>query len=418
LLDYLFFYNYVFPGIFLGGKPIGFMSREDLKDYLGNLSASLDFVDLKLVGNEKEIKVQIKQNLYLLPYIDCIYFLGRTSNPIENYKFRNEILIKPYIIKIYDYDYIKKVIHELLPYLYSFERNSSDAKFQVKNNSISILPSNNGIKVDIDDLEKLLHEKFNELSPLITINLPLIEILPNVTTQTLESYNINRSLYSFTTQFNPNNKERSKNIELASKSFNHLLVFPGQIISFNDITGPRTKEKGYQPAPIFVGDLIIDEIGGGICQVSSTLYNLLLLADLKIVSRYNHSRPVNYVPKGRDATVSFGHLDLKFINNHNQIYLLYSELYYDALTLKLFGNKANDYTVEIITETIKIVTNETEHILDTSLPKGSQRVEEGNNGYMITVWKIKNKNGTSISKTIVSKDIYRPINTKIYYNPK
>lgn len=125
-----------------------------------------------------------------------------------------------------------------------------------------------------------------------------------------------KKIGQYSTFFNPNNKNRSHNISLATKAINNFVVLPGEIFSFNKVVGKRTKEKGYQQAPIIVKGELSEGIGGGICQVSSTLYNAVDRAGLHIVKRYSHSRHVPYVPPGRDATVSWYGPDFLFQNKY------------------------------------------------------------------------------------------------------
>ena len=117
------------------------------------------------------------------------------------------------------------------------------------------------------------------------------------------------------TTFRTEEKNRTVNLKLAAAAINGRILQPGEEFSFNQTVGPRTPEKGYLPATIFVGQTKVEDYGGGICQVSSTLYNAVLSAELKVSERHSHSLPVDYVPKGFDATVNFGTLDFRFQNN-------------------------------------------------------------------------------------------------------
>ncbi len=109
--------------------------------------------------------------------------------------------------------------------------------------------------------------------------------------------------------------QRHSNISLASSAVNNTVVWPGEVFSFNETVGPRTPERGYLPAPVILMGGGGMDFGGGVCQVSSTIYNAALSSGLRIVERHPHSRPVRYVPAGRDATVNYGYLDLKVLNN-------------------------------------------------------------------------------------------------------
>lgn len=127
---------------------------------------------------------------------------------------------------------------------------------------------------------------------------------------------------------------RATNIILATAALNNYILLPGDLFSFNRANGPRTAERGYQPAPVIVGNTVVPGLGGGVCQVSSTLYNAVLQAELEVVERYPHSQPVGYVPPGRDATIS-DYLDFKFRNNTDQIILIKAAIGGGAIDIRL-----------------------------------------------------------------------------------
>ncbi|HPZ42019.1 MAG: VanW family protein [Dethiobacteria bacterium] len=114
---------------------------------------------------------------------------------------------------------------------------------------------------------------------------------------------------------------RATNIILATTSLNNYLLLPGELFSFNAANGPRTAERGYRPAPVLAGHTLVSGLGGGVCQVSTTLYNAVLQANLEVVERYPHSRPIDYVPPGMDATVT-DTLDFKFRNNSDHLVMI------------------------------------------------------------------------------------------------
>lgn len=131
---------------------------------------------------------------------------------------------------------------------------------------------------------------------------------------------------------------RATNIILATASLNNYIMFPGDVFSFNKANGPRTAERGYQPAPIIVGNAVVPGIGGGVCQVSSTLYNAVLQAGLEVVERYPHSQPVGYVPPGKDATIS-DYLDFKFRNNTDSMIMLKTATWGGRIDVRIIKEK-------------------------------------------------------------------------------
>ncbi|MFC7751066.1 VanW family protein [Paenibacillus thermoaerophilus] len=154
-----------------------------------------------------------------------------------------------------------------------------------------------------------------------TIRVPRFTLYAKVDSELLAHLRVKQIGY-YVTYYNSGNANRSHNIALAAKAIDSQVVFPGEIFSFNRTVGQRTAEKGYVAAPIIVRGELSEGIGGGICQVSSTLFNAADRAGLKIVQRYSHSRNVSYVLPGRDATVSWGGPDFAFQNAYNQAVLI------------------------------------------------------------------------------------------------
>lgn len=133
--------------------------------------------------------------------------------------------------------------------------------------------------------------------------------------------------------------QRITNISLASESLNNTVVWPGKIFSFNDVVGPRTPERGYMPAPVILMGATDIDYGGGVCQVASTTYNAMLKSGLKLVERHAHSKPVQYVPEGRDATVGYGYMDLKFLNHYSYPVIVKTGMNGGRLEVLIYGRE-------------------------------------------------------------------------------
>ncbi|MCR2804846.1 VanW family protein [Paenibacillus soyae] len=183
-----------------------------------------------------------------------------------------------------------------------------------------IVPERRGTKLERTAFKKRFYGYMLEGEP-TRIEVPLRSVYPRVDSEILSAIKV-RYIGQYVTYFNSRNANRSANIGLAAKALNNQVVFPGERFSFNQSVGKRTKEKGYQRAPVIVRGELYEDIGGGICQVSSTLFNAADRAGLKIVERYSHSRSVRYVPPGRDATVSWYGPDFVFENPYDQPILI------------------------------------------------------------------------------------------------
>lgn len=171
-----------------------------------------------------------------------------------------------------------------------------------------------------------------------TLEVPLLFVYPEVDSELLADLH-QQPIGRYVTHFNPGNKNRAHNISLSAKAIDSHVVFPNKIFSFNEVVGKRTPEKGYKRAPIIVKGEYAEDIGGGICQVSSTLFNAVDRAGLHIVRRYSHSKRVPYVPPGRDATVSWYGPDFCFQNKYRQPILIRARQSGGSLIVTLYSSE-------------------------------------------------------------------------------
>ncbi|MEH7177745.1 VanW family protein [Neobacillus vireti] len=175
-----------------------------------------------------------------------------------------------------------------------------------------------------------------------TLEIPMYPVYPKVDTELLADIRSIR-IGRYFTSFNPSNKKRTINIKLAVEAINNHVVFPGETFSFNRVVGRRTAAKGYEKAKVIVRGEYAEDIGGGICQVSSTLFNAVDSAGLKIVQRFSHSRHVPYIPPGRDATVSWYGPDFEFKNMYNQPIIIRARTMGNLLVITLFSSDVIEY---------------------------------------------------------------------------
>lgn len=215
------------------------------------------------------------------------------------------------------------------------------------------------------------------------------------------------------TELNPAQINRTSNIDLAVNALHNILIKPGDVFSFNEQVGERTTENGFEIAPVIEGAQIIQGLGGGVCQVSTTLYNALLTANLEIVERRPHTRPVPYVSPGLDAAVVDGQIDLRFRNNRSFPVLLTGTLEGDKLRIRLWGVASdNEPRIDIETK-IQVVNPKTVIHKDPDLPQGSQVVNNpGRQGFIARVYKVV-KGSYGETSQLITSDYYPPENKVI-----
>lgn len=177
----------------------------------------------------------------------------------------------------------------------------------------------------------------------VKMEVPMLSVYPKVDSELLGNIRSKR-IGRYITSFNSQNKKRTTNIQLATKAINNYVVFPGETFSFNRVVGKRTVAKGYLRAKVIVRGEYAEDIGGGICQVSSTLFNAVDNAGLQIVQRFSHSREVSYIPPGRDATVSWYGPDFVFKNKYNQPVLIQAKTLGHLLIIKLYSSDVIEFT--------------------------------------------------------------------------
>lgn len=244
------------------------------------------------------------------------------------------------------------------------------------------------------------------------VPLTVTPVAPAVTDSDIKASGISKVVASYATTFNPADVNRSANIRLGAQKLSGTILYPGQVISFNDVVGPRDAAHGFKEALEIVNGEFVPGIGGGICQVSSTLYNVVLKAGLKIVERYNHSKPLQYVPLGRDATVVYGVLDFKFVNDTDRPLLLISETSGARLRMALLGAEGPDDEVEIVTAAQRPIPPKLIHKADNNLPAGEVKLErEGQPGYEVTTVRVVRREGREIRREVLGKDMYQADDT-------
>lgn len=267
------------------------------------------------------------------------------------------------------------------------------------------------IGIEIEDMEeaKKIAESVTEEG--MQFSIPLKITLPETTMDSVLEELFKDTLSTYTTTYNVNEKERSENVRLAADTINNVILMPGQEFSYNNVVGERTTERGYKVAKVYQEGQVVDGLGGGICQVSSTLYNAVVKADLEVLERRNHSLPVAYVKLGRDATVVYGSVDFRFRNNQQYPIRIESSASGGTLTIKICGIQTNpDRTVDIETETVAVLNFTEKNIEDANLAMGTSKiVQTGKKGYKVKSYRVTKENGVEVDRKLISTDTYSPI---------
>lgn len=272
-----------------------------------------------------------------------------------------------------------------------------NARFTTAGGSISIIPSKDGTGADpaalAQDISQVLLSSI--VNKVVEVNTTTVK--PEVTTAKAKKMGIKERISTYTTTFAASNKPRVANIQLLAKSLDNTLLAPGETFSFNGTVGERTAEKGYQEAGAIVNGELVNQLGGGICQVNTTLFNAVLLSGLPINQRFNHSYYIDHYPLGRDATVSWGGPDFKFTNDLDTWVLLSTSSTSNSVTISVYGTDP-DFSVGLSTsEWMTRKDYATKEVKDATLKKGTRIVESaGVKGGKVVLTRTVRKDGKVI----------------------
>lgn len=318
----------------------------------------------------------------------------------------DDITIEPEVAeaKALDMDAVYQDVH----------KEVADAKLESIDEKNKVTPHVVGVDFDLAAAKEALAK-----TPDKEVRIPLKLTQPKVTTQMVQATLFQDTLSQQTTYFSPKKVNRVSNVKLAAKYINGTILNPGEVFSFNKTVGPRTAARGFKEAQIFASGEIVDGLGGGICQVSSTLYMASMKADLKTVSRRNHSFYVDYAPKAQDATVVYGSIDFQFENDspYPIKILAYAENNFVRVTIK--GTKTEQKSVKIKTSTLSTTPYQTKTIVDNSLKPGERVVKQkGQEGLVMEAYRyVYDANGNLLSKSFENRTKYVPLTEIVHVGP-
>ena len=368
------------------------------------------------------ILVTDKQNVWFIQPADidfsidfrgsvaAAYSIGRESDFFTRWKERLTAKEQPQLLSV-TVDVNRTKLNKALSSLAVLtDRHSRDASLlvQFKTKKVELVPAIEGRKLDVEksvaQAFKLPQKQMN-----FVIDLVFETQKPKITDDHYAG--INTMLATYSTHFKPWDDNRNANLRLATSRIHGTVLKPEEVFSYNKSVGHRTQQEGFRMAPVILDGKLVPDWGGGVCQVSSTLYNAALLADLDVVDRSNHGRAIGYVPLGFDATVVDGLIDFQFKNNLKRPVLLYSVITDNELMFSILGNEKDapppielDYVVHKVIEPIEIKQP------DPTLEVGKEEVDESpQRGFRVSTYRIRTINGKQVSQLLATDD-YEPVN--------
>lgn len=340
--------------------------------------------------------------------------LGDYSKRINTIKQIKEMGFDNYIALNFTFRGIDEKIDGIISEIEE-EPVNSEISFNKDTETFNITKSHTGIKVDRDKLVSDIISNIQK-NKNIEVNVKTMEIKPEYTEEMLKKCTQKQA--TFSTTFKNSSAERKHNIAICTKKLNGTRVSPLQIFSFNDIIGVRSEENGYKQAKIIKNGEFVEGFGGGICQVSTTLYNSLLLSGINVLEVHKHSLPVSYISPSLDAMVSWGSADLKFKNETNLPIFISSKCKDNNVIFTIYGDtKDKDTTIKTKSEIVKTIKNNGDKIIkdvdkkyiDKIMFKGEfLRVKFGKDGFESKAYLEYYKNNKLVDKKQIRSDRYEP----------
>ena len=379
-------------------------------------------IDCDMQYNEEEFNKKIEdissklpgkvvQNSYYIEENELILVKGQEGLTIKSEELKSEIISQ--LKNITQRNSIITIPTETVkPEEIDLEKIRNEIYKEPENAYISQKPTTVHTDVDgidfeitLEEAQELLKEDKEEYT------IPLKITQPEIKIEDLGEEAFPDKLGTYTTRYDPTNKNRSNNLEISAEKIDGTIVLPGEIFSYNQTVGERTIAAGYKEAGAYAGGRVVQDVGGGICQTSSTLYNAVLYANLEIVERSNHQFLTSYVDAGRDATVSWGAIDFKFKNTRSYPIKIEAKVKNGVCEMSIYGIKEDtEYEVIIQSDVLSYISYTTKYEEDSTLQEGKEVVEQsGYTGCTSEAYRILKLNGKVVSKTLLSKDTYDPM---------
>jgi vancomycin resistance protein YoaR len=322
-------------------------------------------------------------------------------------------------VQDYDRKALRALTDGIVNYVNRDPVNSMVASFDFNTKAFTFTEDRPGAKLDPDQLYAQVAALLDDGITDRELRVVPEKILAEVTRTELQ----NRfGLISAYTTSTTNNKNRNTNIQLSAEAISGVTVLPGETFSFNKATGERTAEKGYKEAAAISGGATRDEIGGGVCQTSSTLFNAVVRADLEIVERHGHAWPSSYIEKGFDATVNWPGLDFQFRNNTDWPVFILANYANRKVTVNIYGMSLGaDVRIDLESEVTRVLPQPegTNYVVNTSLAPGeSKKTVTGRQGYMVDTWKIWYQGSRETKREKLFTTTYKAYQETVEYNPR
>lgn len=405
----------VYPNVEVYGVDIGGLSKEEAKNKLNdNLQELIMDKKLLVTDGNKTIELnysELKPEYKIDEIVDNALNYGKDKNLFQ----KNSLIEGNKITELdaqitYDENQLLAFEEKVKE---SFNVAPKNAEVTVNSGKVSIKDEVIGKSIDENELHKKLLENINgNVDEEKTIEIVLKDTQPKIKAEDLKK--ITGKISEYSSSYVNTGDGRVKNMQIAAETVSGTIIMPGEEFSYNELIGDTTPDKGYEKANTYVGDEIVPDYGGGICQVSTTLYRAVMRANIRSTERMNHSMIVSYSEPGLDATVANGYIDYKFVNTYD--FPIYIQGYVNGgvVNFSIYGNveAMGNKTYELISVVNEKIAPEVVYKEDNTLEEGKEVVKSyGMTGYKATAYQVTYENGVEVNRELISNDTYLKTDT-------
>lgn len=400
-------------GVFIDSVDVGGMTEEEATKALKEYTSKREDKDLIILVDKKEVRTNLKGIGYTCnenDYIQQALQVGKTGNLIKRYKELKDIEEEKLVYELefeFDDAKLKKIVEKKCS---KFDVKAKNASMKRENGAFVYSEETIGRKVVVDETIEKIKTMVNESkdSNEITVEAIVIDELPQYTKASLME--IDDVIGTFTTTYHDSSTSRATNLANGSKFIDGTVLYPGEVFSCYEHMNPFTAANGYMPAGAYLQGKVVDSIGGGVCQISSTLYNTVLRAELEVVERAPHSMSVGYVKPSADAAIAGTFKDLKFKNNLSDPIYLEGITEGRTITFTIYGNEKRDpkRTIDFVSEVTSTISPPKEVVTeDKTKPADYRRVtQSAHTGSKANLYKVVYMDGVETERILINSSSY------------
>ncbi len=414
----------ILPNIYVGNVNVGGMTIDEARNACAAYIDSVNAATINLNHNGESMQVTLSElgiGADVNTVVESAYKYGRTGNVLKRYKEKKSLENgEPKNLEL-QLGLGADAYARMEEALSGFNREAAPAGISMVDGVFEIQPETVGVTVDVQATCDTIQYILNNVTDYSNVSIEIVanDELPEVTSDELNG--ITDKLGEYTTSYGGGDAGRMANVENACNFINGTLVLPGEEFDTDATIRPYTEENGYHYAGEYSNGTVVQGLGGGVCQVSTTLYNAVLFAELEVTERYAHSLTVGYVQLSQDAAISGTVKNFKFRNNTDTPIYIAGACENGKITFAIFGKETRPENRTLEFESVLVETispGEPEVTVDESLPAGSRTVtQKAHTGYVAELWKHVYVDGQLTDSVKVNSSQYMSTPEKVTVGP-